>query len=72
MQRLEQNWNSRIEGYIKKAKHKMLIEAESSRIKMLEVFDEIKFKLCAEIDKYCDENYSDESLSITKMFELKT
>ena len=33
----------------------MLIEADSSRKKMLEVFNEIKYKLSAEIDKYKDE-----------------
>ena len=50
----------------------MICEAESPRRRMLEVFNELKYKLSAEIDKYRDESYSEESLSITKMFELKT
>ena len=48
----------------------MLCETEGPRKRMLEVFLEIKYKLAAEIDKLRDENISEESLSITKMFEL--
>ena len=50
----------------------MLSEVEGPRRRILDVFDELKYKLSSELARYKDESCSEESLSITKMFELKT
>ena len=50
----------------------MLSEIDGPQRRILDVFNEIKWKLSYEIDMHKDENYSDESLSLSNMFELIT